>query len=116
MTITKRNGKYYCRFQINGERHHYLCSGASSVKEAEKIENAFKYKLQQQQNGVIPKEDKKRYKLKALKENFLEYSKISKRKRTNTNCTRYYDTLRYKNYNVVHTCRFIGYGKRNECS
>lgn len=78
MTITKRNGKYYCRFQINGERHHYLCSGASSVKEAEKIENAFKYKLQQQQNGVIPKEDKKRYKLKALKENFLEYSKINR--------------------------------------
>ncbi len=78
MTITKRNGKYYCRFQINGERHHYLCSGASSVKEAEKIENAFKYKLQQQQNGVIPKENKKRYKLKALKENFLEYSKINR--------------------------------------
>ena len=78
MTITKRNGKYYCRFKINGERHHYLCRGASSVKEAEKIENAFKYKLQQQQNGVIPKENKKRYKLKALKENFLEYSKINR--------------------------------------
>lgn len=58
MTISKRNGKYYCRFQINGERHHYLCSGASSVKEAEKMENAFKYKLMQQQNGVIPKEEK----------------------------------------------------------
>ena len=58
MSITKRNGKYYCRFQINGERHHYLCNGATSVKEAEKIENAFKYKLQQQQNGVIPREDK----------------------------------------------------------
>ena len=52
MTISKRNGKYYCRFQINGERHHYLCSGASSVKEAEKMENAFKYKLMQQQNGA----------------------------------------------------------------
>ena len=59
MTITKKNNKYYCRFQINGERHHYLCSGASSVAEATQMENAFKYKLQQQQNGVIPKEDKR---------------------------------------------------------
>ncbi len=78
MTITKRNGKYYCRFQLNGERHHYLCNGATSKSEAEKIENAFKYKLQQQQNGVIPREDKKRYKLKKLKENFLEYSKLNR--------------------------------------
>lgn len=58
MSITKRNGKYYCRFQINGERHHKLCAGATSIKEAEQIENAFKYKIQQQQNGVIPKEAK----------------------------------------------------------
>lgn len=59
MTITKKNGKYYCRFQINGERHHYLCNGATSVKEAKLIEDGFRYKLQQQQNGVIAKEDKK---------------------------------------------------------
>lgn len=58
MTISKRNGKYYCRFQIDGERHHYLCSGATSVSEAKKIEDGFKYKLQQQQNGIIAKEDK----------------------------------------------------------
>lgn len=58
MTISKRNGKYYCRFQIDGERHHYLCAGATTKQEAEKIENAFKYKLQQQQNGVIAKDNK----------------------------------------------------------
>lgn len=45
---TKRNGKYYCRFQIQGERHHKLCVGATTVKEAKQIENAFKYKIQQQ--------------------------------------------------------------------
>ncbi len=78
MTITKRNGKYYCRFQINGERHHYLCSGASSVKEAEKIENAFKYKLQQQQNGVIPKELEKVTVNKLFKK-YLEYSETNKK-------------------------------------
>ena len=78
MTISKRNGKYYCRFQINGERHHYLCNGAVSLKEAEQMENAFKYKLMQQQNGLIPKEDKARVKLKKLKDNFLTYSQINR--------------------------------------
>jgi integrase len=78
MTITKRNGKYYCRFQINGERHHKLCTGATTLKEAQSIENAFKYKLQQMQNGVIARENKKRYKLKHLKESFLTYSKINR--------------------------------------
>ena len=53
MTISKRNGKFYCRFQINGERHHKLCVGATSLKEAEKMENAFKYKLQQIQNQMM---------------------------------------------------------------
>jgi len=77
MTISKKNGKYYCRFQINGERHHYLCDGATTKQQAEQIENGFKYKLQQQQNGVISKEeDKDRVKLKKLRKNFLEYSEI----------------------------------------
>ena len=78
MTITKRNGKFYCRFQLNGERHHRLCSGATSIKEAEKIENAFKYKLQQQQNGVIPKEEKN-VPLYKLKEIYLDYSETNNR-------------------------------------
>ena len=78
MTISKRNGKFYCRFQINGERHHKLCVGATSLKEAEKMENAFKYKLQQIQNGVIPKEEKNvpLYKLKQI---YLSYSETNNR-------------------------------------
>lgn len=74
MTITKKNGKYYSRFQINGERHHYLCSGATSMKEAEKMESAFKYKLMQQQNGVIPREEKgiSLAKILALYENYAK--------------------------------------------
>lgn len=58
MTISKRNGKYYCRFQIDGERHHFLCAGAKDEKQALKIEQGFMYKVQQQQNGVIPRESK----------------------------------------------------------
>lgn len=52
----KKNGKFYCRFQINGERKNLVCNGATNIKEAEKIEQGFKYKLQQQQNGIIPRE------------------------------------------------------------
>lgn len=78
MSITKKNGKYYSRFQINGERHHYLCSGATSMKEAEKMESAFKYKLMQQQNGVIPRE-KKKVRLKTLYDLYDKYSQQNKK-------------------------------------
>lgn len=78
MSVYKRNGKYYCRFQIDGERHHYLCNGANTKAEAEKIENGFEYKVQQRQNGVIAKEEKTHYTLKYIIENFLNYSKINR--------------------------------------
>ena len=78
MTVYEKNGKYYCRFQIDGERHHYLCNGAGTVKEAKKIEDGFKYKLQQQQNGVLPKNTKK-VKLKILYDLYENYSKRNKR-------------------------------------
>ena len=55
----KKNGKYYCRFQIDGERHHYLCVGATTEKEAKKLESQFMFKVQQQQNGVISRDFKK---------------------------------------------------------
>ena len=78
MSIYKRKDKYYCRFQIKGERHHYLCAGAVNLKEAELMENAFKYKIQQQLNGVIPK-DKAKVKLKVLYNLFEQYSKYNKK-------------------------------------
>lgn len=79
MTVYKNTkGKYYCRFQIDGERHHYLCRGATNEKEAKKLESQFMFKVQQQQNGVIAKDEKIKIKLKKLKENYLEYSKINR--------------------------------------
>lgn len=79
MTVYKNTkGKYYCRFQIDGERHHYLCRGATNEKEAKKLESQFMYKVQQQQNGVMPKDKLSKIKLKKLKENYLEYSKINR--------------------------------------
>lgn len=77
MTIYKKNNKYYCRFQIDGERHHYLCNGATSISEAKKIEDGFKYRLQQQQNGIITK--KNVVKLSDLYSYFLNYSRLNKK-------------------------------------
>lgn len=74
----KKNGKYYCRFQIDGERHHFLCAGAESEKDAKKLESQFMFKVQQQQNGVIPKDEKAKIKLKKLKDNYLAYSKLNR--------------------------------------
>lgn len=61
MAVSKKNGKYYYQFMLNGERKHGVCAGASDKKEAEQFENAIKYKLAQQQNGVIPREEKNVY-------------------------------------------------------
>jgi hypothetical protein len=54
MTVYKRNDKWYYQFMLNNERKHGLCAGASNKKEAESIESAIKFRLQQQQNGLIP--------------------------------------------------------------
>lgn len=78
MTVTKKNNKYYCRFQIKGERHHYLCKGATNKHQAEQIEAALKFKLMQQQNGVIPRDEKKKS-LGEVLSNFLDYSKLNKK-------------------------------------
>lgn len=79
MSVYKRNGKYYCRFQIDGERHHYLCNGANTKSEAEKIENGFKYKVQQRQNGVINLTNKEEKSFGFLCDEFLKYSKLNKK-------------------------------------
>lgn len=79
MTVKQRkNGKWYCRFQVNGERLHLLCPGATNKKDAEQMENAFKYRLQQQQNGVISKEEKKMT-VDKLCDKYLEYSELNKK-------------------------------------
>lgn len=79
MTVKQtKSGEWYCRFQVHGERKHFKCNGATTKKEAEQMENAFKYRLQQQQNGVIPREEKK-MSVDKLCDKFLEYSELNKR-------------------------------------
>lgn len=56
MTIYKKNGKFYSRFKIHGEQRHFLCQGAMTQSQAQAIEDAEKFKLRQQQAGLIKKE------------------------------------------------------------
>lgn len=58
MATYKQKNKWYYQFMLNGERKHGLCTGASDKKEADQFENAIKFRLAQQQNGVIPREEK----------------------------------------------------------
>lgn len=50
---------------------------ANSIKEAKEIENSFKYRIQQQQNGVIPRENKK-VKVQTLLDLYDKHSRINK--------------------------------------
>lgn len=74
----KKNGKWYCEFRHGSIRKHLLCRGASNKKEAEQIENAFKYRLQQQVNGVIPK-DLPNMTMGQLVNKELEYAQLNKK-------------------------------------
>ena len=80
MTVKKHdNGKWYCKFAVRGVRKHLLCAGATCEKEAKEMENAFKYKLQQQLNGVIPKEMKNVY-FKRIKVLYTNHAKNNHKK------------------------------------
>ncbi len=87
MTVyKKKNNKWYYLFMLNGERKHGLCPGASDKKEAEQHENAIKFRLAQQQNGVMPREEKNvpLYRLKELYESYAKNNKKSYKSDTYT--------------------------------
>lgn len=87
MTVyKKKNGKWYYKFQINGERKHGLCHGANDIKQAKAIEDIEKFKLRQQQGGIIAR-DLKNIPLNKITNIYLEYSKINK-KSYNTDVSR----------------------------
>lgn len=82
MTITKRNGKYYCRFQVNGERHHYLCKGATDLPTAKSMESMYLVAVEKQQYGVIPSTPKNiKITLTKLLNLYKEYNKVNNRQR-----------------------------------
>ena len=79
MSVKRKNNKWYYQFMLNGERKHGLCPGASDKKEAEQYEATIKFRLVQQQNGVIPREEKK-IQFNKLVELYKSYAENNKKK------------------------------------
>ena len=78
MTIYKKNGKYYSRFKIHGEQKHFLCQGATTQAQAQAIEDAEKFKLRQQQAGLLrPEKSVSLFKLLVIYENYAKTNKRS---------------------------------------
>lgn len=73
-----KSGKWYCKFQIKGERKHLLCDGATNKQEALSIEDSEKFRLRQQQVGLLPREESK-LTVGKLVNIFLDYSKMNKK-------------------------------------
>lgn len=78
MTIYEKNGKYYSRFKIHGEQKHFLCQGAKTKFQAQAIEDAEKYKLRQQQAGLLEK-DIKSISVGSLVKKYNDYSQRNKK-------------------------------------
>jgi integrase len=53
MTIYKKNGHYYCRGRVNGERYNKACKDARTIQEARKKEEEIRYKIKLKQSGFI---------------------------------------------------------------
>lgn len=76
----KKNGKWYCRGQVNDQRYHKLCDGAKTEKEAIALEDGIRYQLRQVQLGLVKKEEEKKtvYTVEFMCKKYLEYSKANK--------------------------------------
>lgn len=73
----KKNGKWYCQFMVKGERIHKLLDGATDKKQAIELEDAERFKIRQQQNGIIERE-KKKFQLSFMMQKYKESSLINR--------------------------------------
>lgn len=89
--IYKKGNKFYCRFQINGERKHLCCKGATTEKEAKNLESVYMVQLQKIQNGIIQREVKQ-----------LSFSKL---------CDLYWEYASANNIDLKHVKSKIKYFK-----
>ncbi len=76
----KDNGKWYCHFYLsNGKEIHRLCRGATTEKQAKKLENEIKYDFEMQVHGHKPMEQKNVY-IKHLVELYTIHAKNNHKK------------------------------------
>ena len=75
----KKNGKWYCRGQVNDVRYHKLCTGAKTSKQAIELEDGIRFQIRQEQLGLAEKEEKKTvYTVDFMCKKYLAYSKANK--------------------------------------
>ena len=51
-----KNGKWYCRGRVNGERYDVVCKEAKDKTDAKEFEDNYRYNIRQQQKGHIVKD------------------------------------------------------------
>lgn len=73
--ICEENGKFYGMIKIKGEQRQFLCHGATTRKQAQAIVDAEKFKLRQQQAGLIKREAN--CPLNKLMQLYKDYNKIN---------------------------------------
>lgn len=100
MSVKRKNNKWYYQFMLNGERKHGLCPGASDKKEAEQYEATIKFRLVQQQNGVIPREEKK-IQFNKLVELYKSYAENNKKSYKNDKYTLNIIQNYFGNFSIV---------------
>lgn len=78
MTISKKKGKYYCRFQINNERYFRACKNCKTLNQARLFEAELIKRITEKQNSddVLEKDN---VPLGKLMEHFLNYSFLNKK-------------------------------------
>ena len=48
-----KNGNWYCKGIIKGERYYALCPGATSESKAKSIEDGIRFKIRNRQLGLV---------------------------------------------------------------
>lgn len=93
MPVYEKDGKFYIQGMIRGERYHEVVHGAKTLAEAIPFDEAKRFKIRQQQAGLLPRDEKIIY-LKRIISLYLAYSETNK--------------LSYKN-DIYSTSLFLNY-------
>ena len=119
MTVSKKNGKYYCRFQVNGERYNKACKNCKTINEARLFEAELIKEITKKQNDNVIIDQN--VPLDKLMEHFLNYSYLNKKsykqdvyrskiilkyfgKKRDINTIKAYDIEQFKGYLIQNIC------------
>lgn len=70
-----KNGNWYCRGRIQGERYHQPCTGATSEAKAKSIEDGIRFEIRNRQLGLV-EQKKIIITLKEIMNGYIENAKV----------------------------------------